>query len=80
MTGRSVQIYEKLLFFSSFNLLGPFSQDFREAKEWPISKLREKIRASHSVVCPIVFILFYDRDWQGGVLKLMKNDYFLVFF
>ena len=28
---------------------------------------------------PIVFILFCDRDWDGRVLKLMKNDHFLVF-
>ena len=28
---------------------------------------------------PIVFILFYDRDWDGRVFKLMKNDHFLVF-
>ena len=39
----------------------------------------EMIRVLHLVSCPIVFILFYDQDWQGGVLKLMKNDHFLVF-
>ena len=36
------------------------------------------IKVSHIVACPIVFIFFYDRDWQGGVLKNMKNDNFLV--
>ena len=33
----------------------------------------------HAVVCPSVFILFYVRDWQGEVLKHMKNDHFLIF-
>ena len=36
-------------------------------------------RVPHLVACPTIFIWFYDRDWQGGVLKLMKNDHFLVF-
>ena len=33
----------------------------------------------HVVTCPIIFILFDDPDWQGGMLKLMKTDHFLVF-
>ena len=37
------------------------------------------IRMSRLVACPIVFILFYDRDWQGGIIKVMKKDHFLVF-
>ena len=35
-----------------------------------------------SITCitgSIIFILFDNPDWQGGVLKLMKNDHFLVF-
>ena len=31
------------------------------------------IRVLHIVACPFIFILFDDPDWQGGVLKLMKN-------
>ena len=42
-------------------------------------KLHKIIRVSHVVAYQIVFILFYERSWQGGVLKVMKNDYFLVF-
>ena len=34
---------------------------------------------SYAVVFPIVFILFYDRDVEEGVLKHMKNDHLLVF-
>lgn len=34
----------------------------------------------HIVACTIIFILFDDRDWLGGVLRLMKNVHFLVFF
>ena len=30
----------------------------------------------HAVAFPIVFILLYDRDWQGGVFKVLKNDHF----
>ena len=33
---------------------------------------------SDVVACPIVFILFYEQDWQGAVFKVMKNDRFLV--
>ena len=37
------------------------------------------ITVQHVDTCPIVSILFHGQDWQGGVLKLMKNDQFLVF-
>ena len=37
------------------------------------------VRVLHAVACPIVLILFDDPDWQGAVLKLMKNDHSLVF-
>ena len=37
------------------------------------------IRVSDVVVGPIVFILFNDRNGQGGVLKVTKHDHFLVF-
>lgn len=29
-------------------------------------------------MCPIIFILFYDRDLQGEVSKVMINENFLV--
>ena len=48
-------------------------------REWPILELHETIRVSYAVVCPIVFILFYDRDMEEGVFKHMKNDHLLVF-
>ena len=37
------------------------------------------IRLLHVGVCQIIFILCDGPDWQGGVLKPMKIDYFLVF-
>ena len=44
------------------------------------------IRVLHKVACPIVvvvvavaFCCFMSEVWQGGVFKVMKNDYFLVF-
>ena len=42
-------------------------------------ELHKIIRVSHAVVFPIIFLLLCDRDWQGGVLKLMKNDHLLVY-
>ena len=41
-------------------------------------ELHKTIRWSHTAACPIVVILFYRRSWQGGVLKVLNND-FLVF-
>ena len=37
------------------------------------------IRVPYVIARPIVFMLFYDRGWQGGVFKIMKIDHFLVF-
>ena len=68
-----------MIIFSSFSHLGLFPQVFGQVKEWPKLKLHEKIRALHAFVCPILFILFGYLDWQGIVLKLMKNHHFLVF-
>ena len=42
-------------------------------------ELHKIIRVSDVVVCPIVFISFYERSWEEGVFKVMKNDHFLVF-
>ena len=66
-------------FFSAFSRLDPFPQVFRQVKESLILQLHEMKRMLQVVACPTVFILFYDQYWQGGVLKLMKNDRFLVF-
>ena len=76
---RSVQSYEKWSFFTVFSHLGPFPQDFGQAKQWLIWELHEMIRVLHVVACSITFILFYKQDWRGGVFKVMKNDNFLVF-
>ena len=53
--------------------MGYFPQDFGQVNEGLILKLHEMIRVLHIVACPFIFILFDDPDWQGGVLKLMKN-------
>ena len=37
------------------------------------------IRMPHVAACPTVFVLLYDRGWQGGVFKVLKNDHVLVF-
>ena len=39
-------------------------------------KLHKLIRVSQGVACQIVVPLFYERGWQGGVFKIMKNDLF----
>ena len=47
--------------FSAFSRLGPLPQRFRQVKECLILHSHDMIRVLHEVVCPIVFILFYDR-------------------
>ena len=42
-------------------------------------ELHKIIRVSNLVVFATVFVLFYERDWQGEVFKVIKNDHFLVF-
>ena len=79
LPGRSVQNYEKWSFFSVFSRLGSFSWVFGQVKEWPILELYETIRVPHIVACPIVFLLFYERSWQGRVFKFMKNNNFYCF-
>ena len=66
--------------FNIFISFGLFPQVFGHVNEWPILEFHEMIKVPRLVVCPIVFILFDDREWQGAVLKLMKNDNYLVFF
>ena len=34
---------------------------------------------SHAVAYSIVFILFCEQGWDGGVFKVMKKDHFVVF-
>ena len=76
---RSVQSYEKWSFFSVFSYLATFLQVFGHVKGWLMIQLHKIIRASHAVGCPIVFLLFYEWGWQGGVFIIMKNDHFLEF-
>ena len=38
------------------------------------------IKLSHAVLLTFVFILFYERRWQGGMFKVMKNDFFQYFY
>ena len=59
-----------MIIFSAFCRLGPFPSVFGKVKEWLMLKSYEIIKAIHVVVCTIVF-LFYDRDWQGEVFKVM---------
>ena len=42
-------------------------------------EMHAMIRVSHSVPCPIVFILFHDLGWQAGVLKFWKRLSFKYF-
>ena len=63
-------------FFLFFYRFGLFPQVFGQVNEWPILESHKMISVLHAVACPIVFILFYGQDWQGGVFKIMKNDHF----
>ena len=42
-------------------------------------ELHKILGVSHFVASPIVFILFCEQSWLGGVFKVMKNDQFIVF-
>ena len=42
-------------------------------------ELHKMTRMSDVVVCPIVFISFYERRREGRVFKIMKNDHILVY-
>ena len=68
----------KIIIFSAFSRLGLFPYVFGQVNEWSTLKLHEVIRVLQVVAFPIISILFEDWDWQGGVLKVMKNDHFLV--
>ena len=66
-----------LVFFGSFGSFSP--QLFGQVNEQPILKLHEMVRALDAPACPIFFFFFFDdQDWQGGVLKLIKNIIFSV--
>ena len=67
-------------FFSIFSRFGLFHQVFGQVNVQPILVVNKIIKVLHLFVCPIVFILFYGLDWQGGVFKIMKNDHFLNIF
>ena len=69
----------KIIFLGIFSRFEFFPQVFRQVKECLMLQTHEMIKVLHVVACPIVLILFYDRYWQGGVLKLMKYYHFLVF-
>ena len=78
LAGTSAQNYEKWSFFSDFRRLGSFTQVFGQVKKSLMLELHKLIKVSHEVACPIVLILFYEGNWQGGLFKIMKNDHFLV--
>ena len=56
--------------------MGSFPQVFGQVNELLMLELDKIIRVSHVVACSIIFILFYERSWQGEVFKVMKNDHF----
>ena len=62
LVGTSGQSYEKGSFFSVFSRLDHFPKVLRQVNEWPILELHEVIKVPHLVLCPTVFILFYDRE------------------
>ena len=58
------------IFFCIFTRFGLFPQYFGQLMEWSILELHEMIRVLRVVACPVGFVWFYDRDWEGGVLKM----------
>ena len=68
---------DHLLVFSAIWVL--FLQVFGQVKEWLILELHKIIRMSHLVIWSIVSPWFYERGWQGIVLKVLENNCFSVF-
>ena len=66
-----------LLVFSAVWVL--FLQVFGQVKEWLMLELHKIIRMSQVVLWSIVSPWFYERGWQGIVLKVLENNYFSVF-
>ena len=63
-----------------------FPKFFGQVKGWLSKEMHKMVKVSHVVACKllffcfmITFLLFYDGGWQGGVFKVIKIDYFLVF-
>ena len=73
---RILQTYGECSHFSIFSRQGYFPEVSRQVKEWLITEAHKKTNVTHAVACAMVFIVLCDRGWQGGVLKLMKNDHF----
>ena len=61
----------KKVFFSVFRRLDPFPHVCRQVKKCLILQLHEMIRVLQVVACSIVFLLFHDRHWHEGVLKII---------
>ena len=74
--GRSV--HEKRSFFRVFSRFDLFTQVLGQVKECLKLKFQEMIRVPHVVAWPIAF-LFYEQDWQRGVLVLKIVIFFFVF-
>ena len=66
-----------LLVFSAVWVL--FLQVFGQVKEWLMLELHKIIRMSQVVLWSIVSPWFYERGWQGIVLKVLENNCFSVF-
>ena len=79
LVGKSVQLMKNDHFLNIFISFGRFPQVFGQVNECLILELHVMIRVLHVVVCPFTSILFENRDWEGGVLKFMRSDYFFVF-
>ena len=41
--------------------------------------MQELQKMPYMFACPFVFLLFQEQVWQGGVFKVMKNYYLLLF-
>ena len=67
------QGYVKLSFVSIFVSSGPFLKNFGQVPVQIMLYFMKIKRIRFIVTCLIVFVFFWDQDWQGGVLKLNKN-------
>ena len=71
--------HEKRSFFRVFSRFDLFTQVLGQVKECLKLKFQEIIRVSHAVAWPIAF-LFYEEDWQRGVLVFKVVIFLFVFY
>ena len=79
LTRWSAKTNEKLSFSCIFSRLGSFPHVFGQLKEWFLLELLEMMKASHVVVCSIVFVWLCNLGGMGECSMLKERVNFKSF-